>query len=461
MHETIADLVSSYGYIFIFLLVAIESFGIPLPGETALVTAAAFAAHGRMNIALVILSAAAGAIVGDNAGYWVGRKGGIAFVRRHGRRFGLDEAKLNRAQDFFKRHGAKTVFIGRFIALLRSWAAALAGVSEMPYGTFTLYNALGGVTWAALFGGLGYVFGQNLPRLERYVGQLSVALVLLAALAVVVFFVVRSLRENGESLSAAVSALGQRVASSARLVRARARHPQLWSVLADRFARGEYLGLHLALGFLLSLAVLWVFADVTEDVIHNDPMTAVDLQLASWMRAHATPLPDRIAEVVSIIGSPVVLAAVALIGTVVLVRRGWWMVLTGWIAAFLGGGVLSWALQHVVHRPRPPGAEVFLYGTSSSLPSAHAMSSLIGYGMVAYLLVRFWPQAQRHRLSVALITCSLILLIALSRLYLGVHFLSDVIGGYAAGLVWLAVCIAAVEIALGQRGYAPTKRQRS
>ena len=86
---------------------------------------------------------------------------------------------------FFERHGAKTVFIGRFIALLRSWAAALAGVGCMPYHTFTLYNALGGIAWAALFGSLGYVFGHNLPVLERYVGQASLVLVLLAAAVVV------------------------------------------------------------------------------------------------------------------------------------------------------------------------------------------------------------------------------------------------------------------------------------
>ena len=151
MHDTITSLVTSYGYVFLFLLVAIESFGIPVPGETALVTAAAFAATGRLSLAGVILAASGGAIVGDNAGYWLGREGGIALVHRFGGRVGLTEAKLARLHAFFGRHGAKTVFIGRFVALLRSWAAVLAGVACMPYGTFTLYNALGGVTWATLF----------------------------------------------------------------------------------------------------------------------------------------------------------------------------------------------------------------------------------------------------------------------------------------------------------------------
>jgi membrane protein DedA with SNARE-associated domain len=180
MHGTLAHLLSTYGYLFVFLIIGIESFGVPLPGETALVTAAAYAALGRLNIFGVVAAAAAGAIVGDNAGYWLGRKGGVALIHRFGKRVGLDDAKLARAHAFFERYGARTVFIGRFVALLRSWAAVLAGVACMPYRTFTLYNALGGVAWATLFGTLGYLFGRNLPRLERYIGQASLVLVVLA-----------------------------------------------------------------------------------------------------------------------------------------------------------------------------------------------------------------------------------------------------------------------------------------
>lgn len=182
------------------MLVGLESFGIPLPGETALVTAGAYAALGRLNIFGVIAAAAIGAIAGDNAGYWLGRKGGIALVRRYGRKVGLTESKLQRVHDFFARHGAKTVFIGRFIALLRSWAAALAGVAEMPYGTFSAWNALGGVAWAAAFGTLGYVFGHNLPLLEHYLGRAS--LVLAGLVAVVVVILVRRRRRGGSTARA-------------------------------------------------------------------------------------------------------------------------------------------------------------------------------------------------------------------------------------------------------------------
>lgn len=149
-------------------------------------TAAALAARGHLNIFLVIAAAAAGAIIGDNGGYWLGRKGGIALVRRYGRRVGLTETKLLRVHRFFEEHGPKTVFIGRFIALLRSWAAALAGVGEMPYGVFSMYNALGGIAWAVVFGTLGYVFGHNIPLLEHYIGRFSIGLVLLVAIGAAV-----------------------------------------------------------------------------------------------------------------------------------------------------------------------------------------------------------------------------------------------------------------------------------
>src|SRR2546425_11687289 len=184
MHSTIASLLESYGYPLLFILVGLESLGIPLPGETGLVTAAAFAALGHLSISAVIATAVAAAIIGDNGGYWIGREGGIALVRRYGRVLHLNESHLARAHSFFERHGPKTVFLGRFIALLRTWAAVLAGAARMPYGTFMLYNALGGVCWSVIFATLGFVFGRHLPLLKHYIGQASLAGALLFPLVV-------------------------------------------------------------------------------------------------------------------------------------------------------------------------------------------------------------------------------------------------------------------------------------
>lgn len=454
-HNTIAGLVASYGYLVLFAIVALESFGIPLPGETALVTAAALAALGRLNILLVIATAAAAAILGDNAGYWIGRKGGSAFVRRYGRHVGLNDAKVTRVHAFFERHGGKTVFIARFVALLRSWTAAIAGASRMSYGTFTLYNALGGLCWASLFGALGYVFGRNLPLLQRYAAQASLAATLLLVLVVCLTLAGRWFWHRREVIAEGVATRWRRVATDPRFADFRRRHDTLWSFIAARFARGEYLGLHLTIGLLISVAALWLFGGVTEDVIHHDPLTALDLVIVTWFRAHSTLALDRTGVAVSLIGSPVAMAVLAIVVAIVLAARRRWILLGGWIGVFVGGGILDWTLKIVIQRPRPSGAAAFLHGQSFSFPSGHAMGSLLGYGMLAYLLARFWASRRASRLTLITIAAVLIVAIGLSRLYLGVHYFSDVIAGYAAGLVWLVSCITGVEVTLGRRGHHP------
>ena len=442
MHSSIIRLVESYGYAVVFLFVAIESLGIPLPGETVLVTAGALAALGHLSIWWVIATAAIGGIVGDAAGYWIGRLGGLALLKRYGRVIHFDDKKLARVHTFFDRHGPKAVFLGRFIALLRTWAALLAGTGEMRYGVFTFYNVMGGITWAALFGTLGYLFGQSLPLLERYIGQASLAAVLLVALVVSLALGWRWFNANRDDLT-------ERVVRYWELFRHR--HPRTAKFIAARFARGEYLGLHLTVGFLISLAALWIFAGVTEDVVHHDPLTSFDLAVTTWIRAHTTPLGDRIFTVVSLIGSPIAMAAVGMIGAVLIIVRRKWLVLAAWIAGFMGAGVLSLMLKILIHRPRPVGASIFLHGETFSFPSGHALGSLVGYGMLAYVIGSNWIESRRGRLRLAITTAVLVIAIGISRLYLGVHYFSDVVGGYAVGVLWLSVCISGLQVAERRR----------
>ncbi|GAC1483803.1 MAG: hypothetical protein NVS1B5_03340 [Gemmatimonadaceae bacterium] len=442
MHASAARLVESYGYAAVFLFVAIESLGIPLPGETVLVTAGALAALGHLSIWWVIAIAAAGAILGDAGGYWIGRLGGIALIKRYGHVVHFDEEKLSRVRAFFSRHGAKTVFLGRFIALLRTWTAVLAGTAHMPYVIFTIYNVMGGIAWAALFGSLGYVFGRSLPLLERYIGRASLAAVLLIALAVALALSWRWFNANHDALTERVSWYWAHF---------RERHPQLAKFIAARFVREEYLGLHLTIGFFLSLAGLWLFAGVTEDVVHHDPLTKFDLALTTWIRAHATPVGDKMSAVISALGSPVAMAAVGAVGAIVLLLRHKWIVLAAWGAAFAGAGLLTLILKNIIQRPRPVGALAFLYGETFSFPSGHSLGSLVGYGMFAYVIGSNWVETARGRLRLAIATAALVIAIGVSRLYLGVHYFSDVVAGYAVGILWLSACISGLQIVQRRR----------
>lgn len=154
------DLLLSYGLVLLFLVVALESAGVPLPGETALVAAAILATKHHYSIVTVIVVGAAAAILGDNVGYWIGRTGGRKLLERWGPVRRYAERALPPGERFFKKHGGKTVFIGRFVAVLRVTAAWLAGISHMPWWRFFLWNAAGGIAWATLVGLLAYYFGK-------------------------------------------------------------------------------------------------------------------------------------------------------------------------------------------------------------------------------------------------------------------------------------------------------------
>lgn len=191
LHVATADLqhfLSTYGYWAVLVFVAIESTGIPFPGETMLLIAAIDAGitH-HLSILLVIVAAASGAILGDNLGFWVGREGGFRLLRRYGRYIHLNESRLKLGLYLFRKHGGKVVFFGRFVAVLRAWAAFLAGTNRMPWPRFLLFNALGGIIWATIYGLGGYFLGDNIHRLTGPVGIIFIVLAVLIIIAFVVF----------------------------------------------------------------------------------------------------------------------------------------------------------------------------------------------------------------------------------------------------------------------------------
>jgi len=166
------------GYPAVFLFVMIESSGIPFPGETMLLLAAFYSAiDQQLHLPIIIVCAAFGAIMGDNIGYYIGKTGGKAVVNRYGRYVFLKPEHLARAEQFFARHGDKTVFLGRFVAVLRAWAAFLAGVNQMHWRTFFIYNAAGGIVWATVYGLLGYyagkIFHDNFSQVEHFASTLT------------------------------------------------------------------------------------------------------------------------------------------------------------------------------------------------------------------------------------------------------------------------------------------------
>jgi membrane protein DedA with SNARE-associated domain len=180
----VTHFITHHGLPLLFLVVMVESFGVPLPGETALILFGVLASQGHYNIAVVIAVAAAGAIIGDNLGYWIiGRWGGRALFRRWGWLRRYSDRVLPRAEELMAKHGGKTVFFGRFITVLRYTAAWVAGLGRMHWATFLFWNAAGGIAWATLVGLVAYYGGQSAAdAIARYgiyaFGVIAVVLIL-------------------------------------------------------------------------------------------------------------------------------------------------------------------------------------------------------------------------------------------------------------------------------------------
>jgi membrane protein DedA with SNARE-associated domain len=195
-------LVATYGYWAVFALVALESLGIPLPGETILIAAATYAGHThKLSPWGIFAAAAAGAILGDNAGYWIGDKGGYRLLRRYGHYIRVDEAKLKIGRYIFDHHGGKVVFFGRFVSILRTYAAFLAGTNRMRWRSFLIFNAAGGIVWAAVYTFAGYVVGNTLRNVS---GTINIVLGVVAAVAVIVVILV--IRRQAGRLAAVAEA---------------------------------------------------------------------------------------------------------------------------------------------------------------------------------------------------------------------------------------------------------------
>jgi membrane protein DedA with SNARE-associated domain len=193
--HTIDAWLESYGYLVVFLLVMLESIGLPVPGETALVAAALYAGSThKLEIWAIVAVAAAAAIIGDNIGYSIGRYGGAKLVLRYGHKVGLHEGRLKIGIWLFRRHGGKVVFWGRFVSILRTWAAFLAGTNHMEWRRFLIFNAAGGIVWATLYGVVYYVFGATLSKLSTAI-DVTIGI---GSVVILVAFVVWTRRKEGE-----------------------------------------------------------------------------------------------------------------------------------------------------------------------------------------------------------------------------------------------------------------------
>jgi membrane protein DedA with SNARE-associated domain len=199
--ENIEDLAHQYGYWAVFIGIALENTGIPIPGETITLVGGFLAGSGELEYWNVLGVAIAGAVVGDNFGYWIGRWGGWSLILRLGRLFKIPERRLEEARSQFSRNAAKAVFFGRFVALLRIFAGPMAGIAQMPYPQFLICNFGGAAVWATLMVTLSFFLGRLIPlqQLVTWMAEVGIVALILVMLSVLISLWIESRRSSAST----------------------------------------------------------------------------------------------------------------------------------------------------------------------------------------------------------------------------------------------------------------------
>jgi membrane protein DedA with SNARE-associated domain/membrane-associated phospholipid phosphatase len=412
--------------------------GFLFPGEIAVVLGGVLAYQGRVPLAAVIVAAVTGAILGDTIGYFIGRRWGRRILRFVIRRLPLlgrrVDHHLDTAEAYLQRRGGAAVFVGRFTAALRVMVPGLAGMARMPYSEFAAYNAAGGIAWGTTFVLLGYFGGAAWRRVAGVASRAGLALLALILIGLIATRVLRAIREGGESAT-------DRLARVRPVAWARRRYPGQAAWLARRVDPRS------PSGFLLSAVAVsgglcaWLFGGLTQDIVAREEAVRWDPGIERFAVAHRTEWLTAFMKGVTWLGSSLVLIPlVVAVAASFLIRRRDRVAAVGIVASYAGAVALYDIVKGIVGRPRP-SVTIHLVGVSgSSFPSGHATLAVAVWGMVAVLGSPGRSPATRALLwGWALVVA---LLVGTSRIYLGVHWMTDVLGGSALGGMWLCLLVA-------------------
>jgi undecaprenyl-diphosphatase len=438
--EDISNTLGAWTYLLVGFFAFAETgafVGLVVPGETVMLLGGAVAGQGAIDIYLLIAIAWFAAWAGDTTSFFIGRRLGREFVLKHGPRVGIGHERFEKVEDYFSRHGGKTIFIGRFISLVRALAPFIAGSSGMRYRAFVPYSVLGTGLWASAHILVGYFFSRSIESAAEYAGRGAFVLATTIVVVVVIVAAVRYLRVE-ENRRTAVAWMERHFATRWLVILARRFRPQL-QFLWERVTPGGTFGLEFTSLMAILAVASFVLVSYTVIVSGDAGPTPGDTTAVELVeRLEAGWLVD-VAKAFTRLGSATLTGLFAFVAAVLLVARRRWaefgVLVSGVALIFVG----VHEIKDAVDRPRPQGGLIDVSG--SSFPSAHAAYSTFYVWLAVTIVMRLRPGMARGAL-VVVTGIALTALVGLSRVYLGVHYFSDVSAGWALGVASFSLCAA-------------------
>ncbi len=435
-----------WGYLIAFLLAFLESLAFVggfVPGTTAIVLLGFMCFRGYLNIYVLMAVTVMGAILGDSASYWLGTKGTQFFKKEN--RF-LKASHLDMGQNFFNKHGNKSIFLGRFIGIIRPMIPFAAGLSRMNYKVFLFWNVLSGIVWGVSHIYIGYFFGGAFKLIETWSKRVSVLFLILIAIGILFWLLAKAFTPFAFFIFRIVNRIVESFLKTYPARKFIARYPEATAFIGRRFDRKIFSGLSMTLLTSTLLAFLALFIILADGILDADPVTDLDQRVALFLVFFRDAFLVKTFLWISLLGKIqiVMSISVSLIAIILLWNRRpmiWSFIV---MLAVCDGTV--WLIRESITRPRPMGVIPAYIEKTHSFPSEHSALSVLLYGFICYFMVRILFR-NRPRLSkwTIFLTMLLVAMIGFSRLYMGAHYFSDVIGGYLIGGICLITSISLFE----------------
>jgi membrane protein DedA with SNARE-associated domain len=450
--ESVAKALGAWTYALVGFFAFAETgafIGLIAPGETVMLLGGAVAGQGTINLYVLIALAWFCACAGDVVSFFLGRRLGREFLLKHGPKFGFGHDRLEQVESFFSRHGGKTIFLGRFVGFVRAFAPFIAGSSGMRFRQFFPYSVLGCGIWVSATVVIGYVFSKSIDTAIDYAGKGAVILGTLIVIVVGVVWATRYLRV-AENRREAVRWMDAHAATRPITAFAR-RHEHGLRLIADRLTPGGSFGLEFtSLMAVLAVAVFVLVAYIVV-VSKNPGPTPGDETAIEVAEAINCGVMTTFSKIVTFLGSGWFVWPLTLVCAAALARGRRWTEVCVLLAGMVLIQVGFHEIKAAVDRPRPPRRLVSASG--SSFPSGHAAHSVIYVWLATTIVVRLRPGMARAAL-VVVAGIVLTALVGLSRVYLNVHYLSDVSSGWALGAACFSFC-ASVGLVVSQLRHNP------
>ena len=448
----------SIGYwlaLFAALLETTVGIGLFIPGSMFILFLGALSAQGYLDVGDLLWFAIAGAIIGDNLNYYLGRKYGSKFTK-DGIWF-IKPEHLKKGKTFFDNHGAKSVFIGRFIPSVKEIIPLIAGTVKMDRRSFFLWNVLGAVGWGFIWVLPGYIFAQSLNLAQVWMSRVGFFLAIFFA-AMVVFYllewiVVKKGKEYFTLASSVWLSVKKAIVENNDIEEFVDSHPRLFLFIKDRFDRKRFWGLSATVLSFVFLYVLILFAGIVEDIITSDVIVSLDTRIENLLFAFRNAGIVKVFLWITLLGKPQIVFLFTAITAAILWLKKMKFYIMPLLVTITGSVIFTYLSKIAFHRVRP---DVAVYAENSfSFPSGHATIAIAFYGFLVYLFIHTTKQWSK-KVNIFFAGLLLIIAIGFSRLYLGVHYLSDVWAGYLVGALWLIVSISIIEWKQFGRVVSPT-----